>query len=149
MPDYLWVRDESPARRAALAPLLLAEGPYRLGAWLHRVAVTTSLDALRSGRRGARALEAPAYKVEPADRASPEGEPAARELFERFERALTTLSPGQRTTFLLKHSGGMTLSQVAETLDVSLPTVKTQFARACLRLQHALRSFQPHDEGRS
>jgi tetraacyldisaccharide 4'-kinase len=37
MPDYLWVRDESLARRAALAPLLLAEGPYRLGAWLHRL----------------------------------------------------------------------------------------------------------------
>ena len=36
MTGYLWVAHESGARRAALTPLLLAEGPYRLGAWLHR-----------------------------------------------------------------------------------------------------------------
>jgi tetraacyldisaccharide 4'-kinase len=36
MPEYLWRSDESHARRVALAPLLLLEGPYRLGAWLHR-----------------------------------------------------------------------------------------------------------------
>jgi len=36
VPDYLWVAPESPARKAALAPLVLLEGPYRLGAWFHR-----------------------------------------------------------------------------------------------------------------
>lgn len=36
MPDFLWRVDESPARRIALAPLWLVEGPYRLTAWLHR-----------------------------------------------------------------------------------------------------------------
>ena len=36
MPEYLWAESESLARRVLLAPLLLAEGPYRLGAWLHR-----------------------------------------------------------------------------------------------------------------
>jgi tetraacyldisaccharide 4'-kinase len=36
MPAYLWRREETPLQRLALAPLLLAEGPYRLGVWLHR-----------------------------------------------------------------------------------------------------------------
>lgn len=36
MPRFLWAVDESALRRALLAPLLLAEGPYRLGALLHR-----------------------------------------------------------------------------------------------------------------
>ena len=36
MPEYLWAENESVARRVALAPLWLAEGPYRFGAWLHR-----------------------------------------------------------------------------------------------------------------
>jgi tetraacyldisaccharide 4'-kinase len=36
VPSYLWARNESTGRRALLAPLWLAEGPYRLGAWLHR-----------------------------------------------------------------------------------------------------------------
>ena len=36
MPDFLWRVDESPARRAALAPLALAELAYKAGASLHR-----------------------------------------------------------------------------------------------------------------
>jgi len=36
VPDYLWAEQESHARRALLAPLCLLEGPYRLGAWIHR-----------------------------------------------------------------------------------------------------------------
>jgi tetraacyldisaccharide 4'-kinase len=36
VPEFLWQRDESALRRLALAPLLLAEGPYRLAAALHR-----------------------------------------------------------------------------------------------------------------
>lgn len=125
---------------------LRTEGaPARLAAWLRRAAVTTSLDALRRRRRGTRALEVelpPDDAVDPAA-PSPAGRLASRELFERFERALDRLSPGQRTVFLLKHSGGLSLAEVAETLGVSVPTAKTQFARACLALQRALRSYRP------
>ncbi len=37
MPEFLWTTQESALRRALLAPLWLAEGPYRLGAFLHRL----------------------------------------------------------------------------------------------------------------
>ncbi len=43
MPDYLWRTNESLARRVTLAPLVLFEGPYRLGAWLHRRAYEMGL----------------------------------------------------------------------------------------------------------
>ncbi len=43
VPDYLWRTDESRARRIALAPLVLLEGPYRLGAFLHRKVYDTGL----------------------------------------------------------------------------------------------------------
>lgn len=36
MPEFLWAVDESRARKALLAPLVLAEGLYRAGAWAHR-----------------------------------------------------------------------------------------------------------------
>ncbi|MFQ5514512.1 MAG: tetraacyldisaccharide 4'-kinase [Myxococcota bacterium] len=36
MPEYLWRTRESVGRRLLLAPLELAEWPYRLGAWLNR-----------------------------------------------------------------------------------------------------------------
>jgi RNA polymerase sigma factor (sigma-70 family) len=71
------------------------------------------------------------------------------ELRGRFEAALAELPEGQRTVFLLRHDGGLALSEVAETLDVSLPTVKTQFARACLKLQAKLAAFAPDEENRS
>ncbi len=36
MPDALWATEESATRRALLSPLLVAEGLYRGGAWIHR-----------------------------------------------------------------------------------------------------------------
>jgi len=43
--------------------------------------------------------------------------------------------------FLLRHRGGLSLREVAELLDLALPTVKTHFARAALRLQASLARF--------
>jgi len=42
------------------------------------------------------------------------------------------------------HDGGLSLAEVADSLDVALTTVKTQFARAVLKLQSKL---QPHSPG--
>jgi RNA polymerase sigma factor (sigma-70 family) len=121
----------------------IAEGrePEKTSAWLRRVAVSTSLDLART--RIARKREAQIAETLADTRTVA---PDAGEWVERFERALAELSDGQRTVFLLRHEGGMALSEVAETLGVSLPTVKTQFARACLKLQEKLAKFRP--EGR-
>lgn len=114
----------------------------RWAAWLRRAAVTVSLDLRR--RAAARPLalaevDATSPRSDPADSA------AARELEARLERALETLPEGQRTIFLLRHEGGYALPEIAATLGVALPTVKTQFARAALKLQCALRPFDPED----
>ncbi len=132
----------------------------RTGAFLRRVAVNTSLDHAR--RRRARAAEA----LEPEPRAtghtssssartsgtelaSPAAEPSANawrtELRARLERALPALSEGQRTVFLLRHEGCLSLAEVAAALGVELSTVKTQFARACLKLQAHLAPFRPEE----
>ena len=124
--------------------------PQSVAAWLRRVATTASLDALRRGARvrAESRAETPDALVETAARdAPPDEEAAARELDERFEHALRSLSEGQRTVFLLRHAAGLPLAQVAETLGLAPSTVKTQFARACLALQHALRAFEPERKG--
>ncbi|MEW6074416.1 MAG: sigma-70 family RNA polymerase sigma factor [Planctomycetota bacterium] len=116
--------------------------PERLDAWLRRVAVTAALDLRR--RRAAReeALARAPRREEAAERPPEEGL-AARELAERLARALERLPEGQRVVFQLRHSAGLSLAEVAATLGVSLPTVKTQFARACVKLHGALRPFDP------
>lgn len=125
--------------------------PGSTAAWLRKVAVSTSLDLAR--RRKTRAAKEDDLLTVDAGREhsapAPEVELAERELLEHLERALATLSEGQRTIFLLRHAGGLPLAQVAETLGVAPTTVKTQFARACLRLQSALRAHRPRTDDRT
>lgn len=117
--------------------------PGRVGAWLGRVAVTTSLDTLRARRRQSLRDALARESSPPVEPREPAAEVEAHDLRERFERAVDRLPEGQRTIFLLRHEGERTLAQVAETLGLALPTVKTQFARACLKLQRALHRFEP------
>jgi RNA polymerase sigma-70 factor (ECF subfamily) len=120
----------------------LADGaaPERAAAWLRRAAVTAALDLRR--RRAARPEEPAAIDELPARGTGPEAEARRAELEARLARAVDRLPEGQRAIFLLRHEGGLTLAEVAETLELALPTVKTQFARACLKLQAALRPFE-------
>jgi RNA polymerase sigma factor (sigma-70 family) len=125
--------------------------PEHSPAWLRRVAVSASLDLARrrpSLTTGDDVTEELAIDVRRPESKVPQPDARARdaELAQRFERALAELSDGQRTVFLLRHSGDLTLSEVAETLDLALPTVKTQFARACLKLQEKLAPYRPDRE---
>lgn len=117
-------------------------GPEHGPAWLRSVAVSTSLDLVR--RRAARPAEEPVDENLPDRRESPVGDTG--ELRRLLEAAVAVLPEGQRTVFLLRHEGGLALAEVAETLGVSLPTAKTQFARACLKLQEKLARACPRPE---
>ena len=116
--------------------------PQSSSSWLRRVAVSTSIDVARS--RAARKSEREVDLSLADPRTAGAGD---AELRERFEKALAELPEGQRTVFVLRHEGGLKLAEVAETLGVGLPTVKTQFARACLKLQEKLAAFRPETEG--
>ena len=125
------------------------EAPGEVGAWLRKAAVSCALDHAR--RRAARENAEAARRIAPdapaPDSSSPPARASAAELDAALDSALTTLPEGQRTVFLLRHRGGLTLSEVAELLELSLPTVKTHFARAALKLQGLLARFL--DEGRT
>jgi len=116
-------------------------GPEQPGGWLRKVALSTALDLARRG--SARRDETLTPEHDRASHSSAERASFASELAERYEAALAELPEGQRTVFLLRHEGGLRLTQVAETLGVAHATVKTQFARACLKLQAHLKPFDP------
>lgn len=120
--------------------------PRNTRAWLGRVAVSASLDIARwrQVRDVAHArLHAPPRSVEPEEAAR------TRELRAALDAAVARLPEGQRTVFLLRHDAELSLAEVAETLSVSLSTVKTQFARACLKLQAQLRAYRPPEGPKS
>lgn len=123
--------------------------PDRPAAWLRRAALSSALDLAR--RRGVRTHTEPSATDPESAAARPDAHPLARasesELRERLESALAELPEGQRTVFALRHDAGLGLREVADLLGLALPTVKTQFARACLRLQARLSAFRDDIEG--
>jgi RNA polymerase sigma-70 factor (ECF subfamily) len=104
--------------------------------WLRKAALSSAIDLLRRRPRS----EALERAGDPAGEPLPE---ADAELRARFEQALAALPEGQRAVFLLRHEGGLTLPDIARTLSLSRETVRTQFARAAVHLQHNLWAFRP------
>lgn len=109
--------------------------------WLRKAALSSAIDELRRRPR-AGALDEDEAR-EPVAVQAPQ---ADAELAVRFERALAGLSEGQRTVFLLRHEGGLRLTEIAATLGVSRETVRTQFARAVLKLQSRLARHRPDED---
>lgn len=123
--------------------------PEHVAPWLKKAAVSAALDLARRRRVREDAGRELLRGAEPGDLQTGEDGPAAAESSElrrALARGLRELSEGQRTVFLLRHEGGLTLAEVAGVLGVALPTAKTQFARACLRLQTHLRAFRNDPE---
>jgi RNA polymerase sigma-70 factor (ECF subfamily) len=108
-------------------------GSYRpdrsFSAWLHRIAYTTALDALRaSGRRSASSLD---------DERTPEPSSRDAEVSDRMgvAEALAKLPLKQRTAALLVDGHGYTYGEVATILEIPSGTVAFQLhlARKTLR----------------
>ena len=118
--------------------------PESVGGWIRRAAVSSALDVARRRdvrERTTRTLLDSATDATVESRERPETVAAGHELRQRLEAALERLPEGQRTVFLLRHDAGLSLREAAEMLGLALPTVKTQFARACVRLQSILSTF--------
>ncbi|MES2392255.1 MAG: sigma-70 family RNA polymerase sigma factor [Acidobacteriota bacterium] len=61
---------------------------------------------------------------------SPEARILAREQAEQVTAALETLSPNQRTIFLMRFAEDMNLAEIAEAIHMPINTVKTHLHRA-------------------
>ncbi|MEM9201515.1 MAG: sigma-70 family RNA polymerase sigma factor [Actinomycetota bacterium] len=114
--------------------------------WLLRITHNTAISALRRRRD---------VHVDPAD--LPEGAPSAhlapevsvedrvedRASFGAFEEALGQLDDLSRSVVVLREVEGMSYDEIAQVLDVPLPTVKTRLLRARRLLSVALEGWRP------
>jgi RNA polymerase sigma-70 factor (ECF subfamily) len=113
--------------------------------YLRRAAVSVAIDAARQRRAQAvreAALAAPGTGASVAD---PADAIALDELRARIRAEAALLPELQRAVFALRHEAGMPLGEIAEVLGLALPTVKTHFARAVLKLQGRLRAFRTEE----
>ncbi|WP_448383374.1 RNA polymerase sigma factor [Desulfosoma sp.] len=120
------------------------EGRSSLGAWIRRIAVNTSLLALKRKKRRLqfiipwRLFEKNEDDERPFDMPGDDGaggnDPletlSAKELHRDVRKAMEGLSEKQRTVFVLKVFEEMTITEIADMTGMALGTVKTHLFRA-------------------
>jgi len=109
----------------------------RFSSWVYRIAVNASIDLRRRTRtRRIASLEGITEAGgAPYDVADPGGElPSAaasrKELEIEIQGAIDRLSDKLRTMIVLRYTENLTYDQIAETLEISLGTVKSRLSRA-------------------
>jgi len=126
-------------------------GDADLKTWIYRIAVnqarnrwrwwrrrrrdaTLSLDAQREGQ------ESPLGLRLRAETASPEQETLEHEREAILRRALRSLGRSYRETVVLRDVEGLSYEEIAQTLEISVGTVKSRLARGRLELRRKLES---------
>lgn len=116
----------------------------RLSSWIYRIAYNTAIDHLR--RKSLAPEPAEDEILDAASKgfseapASPDPARAAenRLLSARVEKALQKVSSRERTVFLLRHYNDLMLDEIAETMQISVGSVKSYLFRCLRKLQKEL-----------
>lgn len=106
--------------------------PDNIEGWAYRILVRACYDTLRKDRRRPAALE-----LLPSDGVGADPATAFADR-EELERAFRTLPADQRAPIVLQYYRGMTLQQIAETLDVPIGTVRSRIHYAKRTLRSAI-----------
>lgn len=112
-------------------------GDSALASWLHAIAVSVTLNGLRTLKRR-EAYHAPLEEAAGAGRWPVESEP---DLKVRMRDAIEALPSGTRTVFMMHDVEGYTHEEIGVQLGVAVGTSKSQLSRAREKLRVALAPF--------
>jgi RNA polymerase sigma factor (sigma-70 family) len=122
------------------------DGAAEVAPWLTRIAINESSDPKprrRRPRAGEVTLETDGHvRPVPAGDPSPERRVMGREIGERLTVALAALPERHRAIFVLRHVEEKSLEEIAETLGISLGTVKSALHRTVYRLRERLQGVR-------
>ncbi|NUQ12208.1 MAG: sigma-70 family RNA polymerase sigma factor [Gemmatimonadaceae bacterium] len=110
-------------------------GESAFATWVHRIAVTVTLNGLRKERRfrrGADDLDVASELPAPSDTVDPD-------LRARLRAAIEDLPPGSRASVILHDIEGYTHAEIGEMLGIAEGTSKARLFDARNRLRKALR----------
>ena len=126
-------------------------GDSALGTWIYRITANAAYDNLRRRRRQREVLWddlPPAFddegrQLQPVDdRSAKSGDPAVQtELRTVLTTTIDELPAEYRTVFVLHDVDGMSHPDIAATLDLTVPAVKSRVHRARLLLRRRLRDY--------
>jgi len=112
-------------------------GESALSSWLHTIAVSVTLNGLRTFKRR-EAHAAPLDEAAGTGRWPTESEP---DLKVRMRDAIDALPTGTRTVFVMHDVEGYTHEEISAQLGVAVGTSKSQLSRAREKLRVALAPF--------
>ena len=112
--------------------------------WFYRIVVNVCLDYKRRTKRTSAGEfdENIEHQIEPSHNPSqplaPEQHVLAGQLSRKVDAALQTLPAKQRTAFILKNHQGLSIREIAETMETAEGTVKVHLHRAVTTLRQSL-----------
>ena len=112
--------------------------------WFYRIVVNVCLDYKRRAKRAYAGEfdETVENQMEPSHNPStplaPEQHVLAGQLSRKVDAALQTLPAKQRTAFILKNHQGLSIREIAETMETAEGTVKVHLHRAVTALRQSL-----------
>jgi RNA polymerase sigma-70 factor, ECF subfamily len=116
----------------------------RLNSWIYRIAYNTAIDHLRRRSLAPEPVEDSVLDAASGGFSESPGSPdparAAenRLLSSKVEEALQKVSSRERTVFLLRHYNDLMLDEIAETMQISVGSVKSYLFRCLRKLQKEL-----------
>jgi RNA polymerase sigma-70 factor (ECF subfamily) len=122
--------------------------------WLTRICINWCKDRLKRRRLVLYFHQAPhdggedeggPRDVTPNADPSPERRALSREIRERLREAMGSLSPRQRTIFLLKHFEELSIPEIADVMSLDVGTIKSHLFRAAHKIRERLAEFQSGD----
>jgi RNA polymerase sigma-70 factor (ECF subfamily) len=132
----------------AFAAIESFAGKSTLTTWLTRIVINEALGRVRAARRRRTHLEDNGvifiddYREKlmsgSTGQATPDASLARAQIRHLLEAAIARLPPTFRMVFILRDVEGLSVAEVAETLDIPQATVKTRHLRARRRLQDDL-----------
>lgn len=112
--------------------------------WFYRILVNLCLDFKRKHNRRPTAEfdETSEHAIEPSHQtnrpAAPDKQVFAGQISRKIEAALAALPPKQRTAFVLKNHQGLSIKEIAATMEAAEGTVKVHLHRAVSSLRASL-----------
>ncbi|MFT7474600.1 MAG: RNA polymerase sigma-70 factor (ECF subfamily) [Verrucomicrobiales bacterium] len=143
---YSVVRDSALAEDVAQDAILKAwralpafRGDSSMRSWVLRITHNTAISTLRKRREE---LRDPSMLPEKENRLSTERQVVDRLSASAFEDALNDLDELSRSIVVLREIEGLSYDEIAQMLDVPLPTVKTRLLRSRRVLAAALQEWR-------
>ena len=124
-------------------------GQSSLSTWIHRIAVSKSLDFVRKHSRQKRGgkfrallrLDDTAGEIPAPDKTRPDEVLEQQQRRQILGKALAKLPQKQHAAFVLSKYDGMSYQEVAETIGTTVAAVESLIHRAKMSLQKSLRSY--------